>query len=158
MQKKETLYNNNASVVFFFGMFTIWTAMGVFLLGLVAFFGAFFLAMLLLMLYKLSYVYYIDTQLHIFSRFFIPKKIPFGQMTQVRCEFVGKLKPSRYVYVYYQDGDTVKKSLLLHFRFLGKRPIVDFLNKIDIEKIDVDSFKKYYIEYKNGKFKSSLWW
>mgnify|MGYP000882028028 CR=1 FL=1 len=75
----------------------------------------------------------------------------------IKCELTG-FGSSRdvVIYMYYMyDGNKLKKALFLHFRVLGYKKIVGFLNNIQsIVEIDEESFRIVGITKRNGVYKN----
>lgn len=83
--------------------------------------------------------------------------IPLEDVRILKCELTG-MGRSRdiLIYLYYDDRGKIRKSIFLHFRFLGYKKIVYLLNnmKQSIE-IESDSFKMVGIR-KIGEVYSNL--
>ncbi|MFD2603721.1 hypothetical protein [Flavobacterium suzhouense] len=75
----------------------------------------------------------------------------------IKCELTGFGRSRDVViYVYYIDeGNKLKKALFLHFRVLGYKNIVSFLNNIQsIVDIDEESFGIVGITKRDGVYKN----
>lgn len=155
MNSKNKIYSNNVSIILLFIVILITFTIGVFLINLslaTSIIGVFFI---LIPLSKVNNIIFIDDYLHIISPFLIPKKIKFSKFTKIKCESVGLGRSSDHmVYIYYLQNEKTKKSILNNFRLLhyGIEKLITLLDTLDVEKIDVTSFKILGIDYCDGKF------
>ncbi|TBX66660.1 hypothetical protein EZL74_10785 [Flavobacterium silvisoli] len=153
MLSTEKIYYNRPSLILFALITLIFFIIYTFFIFLSIPTAIIAVLFIILFLKKINYVIYIDNYLHILSNFFIPKKIEFSQFVKISCENVGLGRSKDVlIYVHYNDAGKIKKSILLNFRILGKERVLKFINKIDLEKINVESFRIIDIDYKNGKF------
>lgn len=84
----------------------------------------------------------------------ILKWIPIEDVKMLKCETAG-MGRSRdvLIYLYYFEKDKLKKSIFLHFRILGYKNIVYFLNNMrELINIDSESFRIIDIKKMGNKY------
>jgi len=153
MTIKGKIYYDAASLILLYLLLLIGFCIGLFFIFLSIPMGCIGILFILIILKKINYVIAIDNYFHILSPFLLPKKIPFSELIEIKCERIGLGRSSQIlIFVYYHNKDVICKSILLHFTIFKKEKILQFLNTIDAEKVCIESFKMMHIDFQKDTF------
>ena len=154
MTFKNAIFYDKKSLILFFGIFTLACMIAAFLIFLSvpsAFLG---IGLLLIIMWKINLVIYINDYLNVYGRFFTYKKIPISQVVEIgfRSAGFGSSRDTIFT-ISYNENESIKNSILLNYKVFGTQSILSFLNKFPAkEKINIVSLQNAGIKYKDGKY------